>query len=236
MTAHARAGGIYLAANALLTLVILTSAFAARRGERFEEIDVERINIVEKNGQLRMVIANRARTPGPVERGIPFGYPAGRRVGMIFYNDEGTENGGLTFEGRMKDSVPTAYGGLTFDQYDRDQTIALQYVEDGGRRRSGLAIQDYPTTTTSRKWADRYDEIQAMTDSVAKREAMARWREDRGRGRLFAGRQFDGASVVALSDGNGRTRIRLKVDSLGTAALEFLDDSGHVTRRIGPGE
>ncbi len=236
MTARARAGGIYLAANALLTLVILTSAFLGRRRERFEEIDVERINIVEKNGQLRMVIANRERTPGPVERGVAFGYPAGQRLGMIFYNDEGTENGGLTYYGSTKEAHASAYAGLTFDQYDRDQTIALQYVEDGGRRRSGLAIQDYSTTTTNRKWAERYDEIQAMTDSAAKREAMARWRKDGGRLRLFTGRQFDGAAVVALADGNGRTRIRLKVDSLGTAAIEFLDDSGHVTRTIGPGD
>jgi hypothetical protein len=217
-----------------MTIVILTSAFMGRQRERFEEIDVERINVVEKNGAIRMVIANRERTPGPVERGVPFGYAAGQRLGMIFYNDEGTENGGLTYYGSTKEDHASAYAGLTFDQYDRDQTIALQYVEDGGRRRSGLAIQDYPTTTTNRKWAERYDEIQAMTDSAEKREAMARWREDRGRGRLFAGRQFDGASVMALSDGRGRTRIRLKVDSLGTAAIEFLDDTGNVTRTIGP--
>jgi hypothetical protein len=65
----------------------------------FTEIDVQRINIVEPDGKLRMVISNRPRSIGPIYKGKPFGYPGGRRPGIIFFNDEGTENGGLTFSG-----------------------------------------------------------------------------------------------------------------------------------------
>ena len=36
---------------------------------RFVEIDVERINVVEPDGKLRMVISNRPRSIGPIERG-----------------------------------------------------------------------------------------------------------------------------------------------------------------------
>src|SRR5215467_5493007 len=68
---------------------------------KFEEIDVERINVVEKDGKLRLVISNRDRSPGPIAYGKPFGYPGGSRPGMIFFNDEGSENGGLTFSGKQ---------------------------------------------------------------------------------------------------------------------------------------
>jgi hypothetical protein len=230
----ARANRLHLAMNTLLTIVLVSSAFAAKRNTHFEQIDVERINVIERDGSIRMVIANRERTPGPMEHGKPFGYPSGTRVGMIFYNDEATEAGGLVFQGGTSGTHPSASGSLTFDQYNRDQTLALQYVEDGGRRRSGLAISDYPTTVTSAEWHAEYEVIQAMTDSVARREAAAKWRAQGGRGRLFAGRQFDGKSVVTLADGSGRTRLRLRVDSLGAAAIEFLGDSGQVVRTIGP--
>lgn len=232
-TSTTRINRLHIAMNTLITIVLVSAAFTQGR-THFEEIDVERINVVEEDGRVRMVIANRTRTPGPMEHGKPFGYPAGRRVGMIFYNDEATEAGGLVFQGSTTGDNPSASGSLTFDQYNRDQTLALQYVEDGGRRRSGLAISDYPTTTTNARWFEQYEQIQAMTDSAAKRQAADRWREHRGRGRLFVGRQFDGQSVVTLADGQGRTRLRLRVDSTGSAAIEFLGDSGQVLKTIGP--
>ena len=72
--------------------------------QKFTEIDVERINIVEPDGKLRLVISNRPRSIGPIYKGKPFGYAGGTRPGMIFFNDEGTENGGLTFTGSREKS------------------------------------------------------------------------------------------------------------------------------------
>lgn len=222
-----------LVANIVLFTIVFTTAFRPARTGHFEELDVERINVVEPDGTVRLVIANRARTPGPIEHGEPFGYATGQRAGLIFYNDEYTEAGGLIFSGKQDGDQPTAVGSLTFDQFNRDQNIALQYVENNGRRRAGLAINEYPTGVTSAGWSAEYDRIQALTDSAAKREALAAWRANGGKGRLYVGRQFDGAAVVVLSDASGRGRLRLRVDSLGAAAIEFLDDSGKVGRSIG---
>ena len=35
-----------------------------------------------------------------------------------------------------------------------------------------------------------------------------------------------------MADPNGRPRLRLMVDSSGTAGLEFLDEAGRVTARV----
>ena len=50
-------------------LVFSGFAFQQTRRQKFEEIDVERINVVEKDGKLRMVISNRERQhPGVMKR------------------------------------------------------------------------------------------------------------------------------------------------------------------------
>src|SRR5690606_38819190 len=91
----------YAVVMTLLFGGLTVSAFRqAEQNQKFTEIDVERINVVEPDGNLRLVISNRARSIGPIYKGQPFGYPGGNRPGLIFFNDEGTENGGLVFTGR----------------------------------------------------------------------------------------------------------------------------------------
>gem|GEM_PF-5782243 len=50
--------------------------------------------------------------------------------------------------------------------------------------------------------------------------------------RVFLGRAQDKSAIVQLSDADSIPRLGLTVDSAGAASIEFLDDSGHVTRRI----
>ncbi|MGQ0715626.1 MAG: hypothetical protein ACT4PJ_18155 [Gemmatimonadaceae bacterium] len=83
--------------TSLLIVLLFGGFLQIPQRTRFTEIDVERINIVEPDGKLRMVISNRPRSTGPIYKGKPFGYPGGSRPGIIFFNDEETENGGLGF-------------------------------------------------------------------------------------------------------------------------------------------
>ncbi len=53
---------VYAAVATLCCAVFVASAFTLQsRRQKFEEIDVERINVVEKDGKLRMVISNQER-------------------------------------------------------------------------------------------------------------------------------------------------------------------------------
>jgi hypothetical protein len=224
---------VYAVGATLVCAVFLLTAFTLQnRPQKFQEISVERLNIVEKDGSLRMVISNNERSPGPIERGKAFGYPGGSRGGMIFYNEEGTENGGLVFSGKTVNGKPSAYGSLTFDQYDRDQTVALQYSEDDGKRRAGLAISDYSTDTTSIKFDQDWKAWEKMPEGPAKTEARRKLRQQGAKLRMYAGRYREGNSVVQLADGEGRVRLQMVVDFAGNAKIEFLDDKGKVTRSI----
>ncbi len=227
----------FLRLNAVVTttalVVLVSTGFVRQSRTRFDTIDVERINVVEKNGQVRLVISNLARSPAPMERGVAFGYQPGNRAGMIFYNEEGTENGGLIFSGHRDSSGKyQAVGSLTFDQYEQDQTVALQYIDSDGRRRAGLAINDYPLGVSSLQLDKRYNRIQAMTDSGARADSMKAFEPFAGSQRLYAGRARNGASLVSLSDPGGKVRLRLSVDSAGAARIEFLNKDGNVIKTI----
>jgi len=234
-----------LKAYALFTtaaLCILALAAFRQQKQRFGEIDVERINIVEPDGKLRMVISNRPRSIGPIYKGQPFGYPGGGRPGIIFFNDEGTENGGLTFTGRRReDGRYQATSGFSFDQFNQDQVLYFQYNDDNGTRRMGFTIADRADRDILELVKER-DSIQAAhPDTASRNPALRRWAEQRPGGRpLFAQRVYVGrdparSAVVNLSDPEGRPRIRMMVDSMGRPSLEFLDAAGVVTTRIPEG-
>ena len=215
---------------------LLITAFRQEK-QRFTEIDVQRINIVEPNGNLRMVISNRERSIGPIYKGKPFGYAGGTRPGIIFFNDEGTENGGLTFTGRrLPDGRVQASTGMSFDQFDQDQVVVLSFREDGPQRRLGLTFADRAPVNIFDMVAER-DSIMKQPAGPARDSALLRWQQPRDGVPLYAERVYVGrtpnkASVVNLSDPSGRPRIRMMVDSLGTPSLEFLDEQGRVVAKL----
>lgn len=230
--------GYALIVTALLGTLSLTAFTKASQKQRFSEIDVERINVVEGDGKLRMVISNRERSIGPMYKGKPFGYPGGTRPGIIFFNDEGTENGGLTFSGRQEaDGSYRASSGFSFDQFNQDQVVYLQYNDNNGRRNMGLTIADRADLDIFNLVAERDSIVKAHPEGAARNEALQRWAAPRNGTPLFAQRVYVGrdpskAALVNLSDRDGKPRIRMMVDSLGTPSLEFLDADGRVMTRL----
>ena len=230
--------GYAIVITLLLGTVSLAAFRQASQKQKFSEIDVERINVVEKDGKLRMVISNRDRSIGPIYKGKPFGYAGGTRPGIIFFNDEGTENGGLTFAGRREpDGTYRAQSGFSFDQFNQDQVLYFQYNDNNGRRNTGLTIADRANADIYDLVAERDSIMKAIPDGPARTAALQKWAGPRNGEPLFAPRVYVGrdnskAAIVNLSDRNGKPRLRLMVDSLGVGSLEFLDADGKVTSRL----
>jgi hypothetical protein len=226
--------------TSLLIVLLLGGFLQVRQRTRFTEIDVERINIVEPDGKLRMVISNRPRSIGPIYKGKPFGYPGGSRPGIIFFNDEESENGGLGFSGgRQRDGSFRAGAQLAFDQYDQDQVLFLQYSDNNGQRRMGLTVADRADVSIY-DFVMRRDSINKMPDGPAKTAALAKLMEPVNgvplmAPRVYVGRDPSKTAIVNLSDRLGRSRLRMLVDSTGSARIEFLDETGRVIQRIPAG-
>jgi hypothetical protein len=218
--------------SVLITLLLFVIAFSslsrADQKTKFDEIDVERINVVEKDGKLKMVISNSERQhPGVVDGRV---LSRTRPAGMLFFNDKGDECGGLSFNGNQQDGNASASALLAFDRFLQDQTVAIQYGEDKGQYYAGLRVWDRPSTSLG-EMVDKLQVIQKMPDGPEKTQAAQKLSETSGVGvaqRVFVGKNREKAAVVALSDSQGRARIQLIVDAQGAARIEFLDEKGAI--------
>jgi len=152
--------------------VLLLSGAKSPGIESFDEIRVHRINVVEPDGTLRMVISNKDRLPPVIVKGVEhpeFGEPR-PQAGMLFYNDEGSENGGLVFGGRKneKGEVVDSGGSLSFDKYGASQIVQLAGVDDKDNKFAGLAVNDQ----AQRIWVGRKDDnasVVALMDAKGKK-------------------------------------------------------------------
>jgi hypothetical protein len=213
-------------------LALVTGAFRPRPA-RFDTIDVQRINVVEPDGTVRLVLSDKARFPGIIFKKAEYPHPNRSTAGILFYNDEGTENGGLTFGGaKDKDGKVSAYGHLSFDQYDQDQVITLDASEDGGYRKTRLSFWDRPDYSIGELL-----ELQARIKTLspeAQKEEYAKFfaGREQAQPRIFLGRTDNGGVSLRLNDRSGRERLILEVTPDGSPAVRVLDENGVETGRF----
>ena len=220
-----RALKYYFIAAVILAVILIISGFVQGwKIKKFKELTVKQINVVDDNGNIRVILAGS--------------FPPRRKelAGLLFVNQEGTEAGGLVYTGQTIDSVVSAGAALTMDQYNNDQIVVLKYEEENGQRKHGLIIADRPDKLSPEVLA-AYSVLDTMAegsrrDSVI-RELFARIPpEQLAARRLFVGRDVNKASVVELSDRKGIPRLQLMVDSLGTPIINFLNEEGTIVRSV----
>jgi len=229
---------IFLRAYAItssLILVVLGAAAFRQAGpaKSAGEITVERINIVDANGTLRMVLAGKDRMHPGVMDGITIDRP--RPVaGMLFFNDEGDEVGGLTYTGTVAGGRGRANAGIMFDQLKQDQTIGISYQESNGQRSAGFQVWDRSDTVRLSELIAKLNAANKLPAGAERDQAVAAVRSTAPPGprRVFVGKTADKAATMVLSDGDGRARLRLAVDAAGNPRIEFLDESGRIVARI----
>jgi len=221
----------YSVALTVMCLALAAVLFVVSRKHRFAEIDVERINVIENDGALRLVIANKARQhPGIVDGVTDHDRTGKRPPGMIFFNERGDEQGGLVFDGSKGGGQG---GSLTFDKFRGDQTVQFLQAEDAnGNYFAGLKMNDQNMATVDvRKKKSEIDQLPSPEDQ------RAAWQKLRAQGmpyveRLVIGRDRDKASVLRMNDASGKMKIELKVESTGIPSLTFFDDNGKAIARI----
>jgi len=224
-----------LCATAVGVFAAITGAKAPP--PKFDEIDVGRINVREPDGTLRLVISNRAQFPGTPFKGSEIA--RGDRTqfaGMLFVNDEGTENGGFIQKGSVgPDGKADAGLSLTFDRFRQDQVLQLLHAEEGGQATTGIAVNDQTDGMKLDVFA-RAEQIQAL-DKLAPEQRAAEIEKMRADGnfpanRIRLGTTRDKAAALTLSDARGRPRLKLVVAADGAPSIQMLDDKGAVAKTI----
>jgi hypothetical protein len=224
------------AGNIILSVALAALLLGGFKPQQSPVLSVERLNVVDSAGHLVLVLSNGARLPGNTFSGKEYVKPRGRArsAGMIFYNTAGDEVGGLIYRGEPggpRDSS-SAFGHLSFDQWKQNQVLALQYLDNGTNRSAGLRIWDRPANAPMEPLAVLGQQIGATPPGPARDSLRSEYMRinayTEGNLRAFFG-SANRVAALELRDINGKVRIRLSVDTAGTAQLAFLDTLGRVT-------
>jgi hypothetical protein len=202
----------------------------------FDQLTVHRINIVEPDGTPRLILSDKAEFPGGFYKGRELTRADRSEAGMLFEDDEGTENGGMLFGGyKSADGKFHSNGHLSFDGYEQDQSMSLDTDQDGDQRETAYQINDnIGNTLFTPEVLAGFSAFHAMPDGPEKQKAITEFKATHPyalRQRAVLAREADKSAVVRLRDPEGHTRILLRVAADGTPTMQFLDADGKVTHQ-----
>jgi hypothetical protein len=128
---------IYAAALTVAVAVLCLTAFTpSAQKQKFGEIDVERINIVDEQGKRQLVISNQGRFPEPVVAGQELkGMRSVKPAGLIFYDAKGSETGGLV-------TSQTKSGKVSLIAFDYSTAEAIRFgLESDDSQKYSVSFQ-----------------------------------------------------------------------------------------------
>ncbi|MCL2683356.1 MAG: hypothetical protein FWE63_07760 [Bacteroidales bacterium] len=225
----------FAVAMAIGMTFVISTAMKNSGNQKFTEIDVERINIVEKDGTVKMIITNVDRFPTgqDVINGIPSHDFRPKMAGMLFFNNDGMECGGLVFAGLKAENGHEQGLSFTYDQYDGDQVMQIltQDYQQGDQRmvRSTLVFNDRkPTESMSTVLKQNWE-------GLSPEEMESKFGELAEQGliggavpRIMLGKSQSLNDGLFLYDDKGKPRAMFYVDKENNAKLDFLDEKGNV--------
>ncbi len=220
---------LYAIILTLVVMVFISYCLMGSNTNQFKEITAERLNIVEHNGKLRMVISNQeSQHPGMMD-GKTFP-KRDRPAGMIFFNDAGDECGGLVYDGDKKSASMT----YSIDQWKNDQVMQLQYQQNNNpgkiTKSYGLKLWDRSDQFTLMRLSNYYDSLKKLNDTNAFKAGIQKLKDAKllARQRLFVGKSEDGDVGLFLSDSNGIIRLKIFINNQNKPVIETLNEQGQV--------
>ncbi|MDY8137468.1 hypothetical protein [Aquimarina sp. 2201CG5-10] len=218
-------------------LAFASIAFKQAGNKRFGTIDVERINIIEKDGTTKMIITNVAEFPNDKDsiNHRPTNVKRKKRAGMLFFNEDGIECGGLIYDGKRKENEHSSGLSLTFDKYDGDQAMQLLHTDSkrNGQRRlkSSIRFNDLPENSTQATTAKAHEELDKITDKKIWRKTYNEYVKQGILGitkRMEVGNLGKGRpNGMFLYDDEGNMRAMFCIDSKNNVRLEVFDQKGN---------
>jgi hypothetical protein len=227
---------ITLAFMGTVCLSFVAAVHGGNKTTDFDRIRVHRIDVVEPNGTPRLIIADRAEYPGSFYQGREIERPSRKdSAGMLFINDEGTEDGGLIYGGATVNGQRSSFSHLSFDQYEQDQTVVLETAlsPDGGKT-AGISLSDMPDYPITPDLYAEAERIKAMPHGTARAAAWATFQKKYpyGQERASLQRAADGSVGLELKDQQGRVRLQLNVGTDGKPAIQLFDEKGEIKKSI----
>lgn len=225
-------------ALAVVGVMVIASiySFNTNSNKRFGTIDVERINIIEKDGTVKMLITNTEHFPS-------FGDSINSRVyherkkrsGMLFFNEDGIECGGFNYDGTKNDNGHSAGLSLTYDQYDGDQV--MQLITTDSKRddkrivSSMLAFNDRAENESQLETMRIGEELKAIKNPEERRKKYQAYKDQNLMGsttRILLGKTPSENNGLFLFDDHGTPRAQFSIDKHNQVKLVVFDENGEI--------
>lgn len=212
--------------------IIFTSFKNDPQPESFEEINVERINVIDKNGNISLVISNSARQhPGMIDGKVLV--ERERPAGLIFFNEEQDEIGGLAYGGNSEIGNNLV---LSYDQYKNDQVMQMRHLTgQNGRNLYGLQLWDRDKEYTLPRYFAAFDSLQKLDYSYDEIQNLLQ-KENGGKPvnaeRMFLGKNFSLETGLFIQDEYGNDRIKIYIDENNEPKMVILTDDGTISKDL----
>ena len=228
--------------NFLITYAILSSTFiiyfvltgfnTKDRIEKFDEITAKKITVVGEDNLPRMVLSNEKRQHSGRMNGKDWAKRE-RPSGIIFFNNQGDECGGLVYQTKEKDGKLISGMSFTMDNYKDDQVLQIlndEFYTDGKAYiERGISINQFPLGTNIDERNKKLDELKKIPDERERRAKISELMRNEGSvNRLFIGKTKGNSSGLFLSGPDGKPKMMIYVDDKGTPKIQTFNDKGEV--------
>lgn len=154
-----------------------------------------------------------------------------RPSGMIFFNDEGDECGGLIYQSKKTEEGIIAGMSISMDQYENDQVVQLsnqEFVKEGKiQSQRGLQINNYPEESTYSKSNELITEAEKIEDVKLRKQKMNEIHKKYGSKQLvFLGKTRGNSQGLFIANSDGQLKMMIYVDDKGEPKFQTINDKG----------
>lgn len=225
-----------IASTLLISFFTLNSFKSKENVQKFDEIEVKKITVIGDNNLPRMVLSNETRQHSGRLNGKEM-EKRQRPSGIIFFNNQGDECGGLVYQSKLKDGKIVSGMSFTMDNYNDDQVVQIlndEYYADGKSYiQRGININQYPVGSNMEERNKKIEEINKITDKVERTKKLNElWDKEGSVNRLFIGRTKGNSSGLFLSGPDGKPKMMIYVDDKGNPKITTLNDKGEMKEFI----
>jgi len=220
----------------LLLSIAITAFTTSKMHQKMDELTVKRINIVEDDGTIRMVISNRQKQHSGRMEGQDLD-ARDRQAGILFFNDEGDEAGGLIFGVSDENGVTNNSLSMSFDQYKNDQVVQIlnnEMIHNGKMQKvRGFIVNDYPEDSRLLHTLEAVKEAEKIEDADERRKRMMEIQQESGpRSLVFLGKSRSGNNGLFLYDADGNPKLMIYVDQEGNPKIQTISEDGKINHAI----
>jgi len=223
----------YAFLSTLFIIFFALSSFRQKDGiEKLDELIVKKITIVGEDNLPRMVLSNETRQHSGRMNGKE--WPKRERPsGIIFFNNQGDECGGLVYQTKDKDGKIISGMSFTMDNYKDDQVVQIlndEYYANGKSSiERGISINQYSDGTNIDVRNKKLEELEKIKDEKEREQKISELMQKEGSvNRLFIGKTRGNSSGLFLAGPDGKPKMMIYVDEKGDPKIQTFNEKGEV--------